>query len=218
MAMFAKYWQSGKVKTRLARSIGEDAARDVHFLFVRTLLQKFSSFGNCRTLVGSPAEKRSEFESILPESWALQFQSDGDLGQRMSHFFLDNEKDGQLNILIGSDTPDVPQSCMERCVELLNENQLVIGPSRDGGYYLVAMQQHLPQVFEDVPWSSTDVLARTLEIAKQHSLTVGLLPEMNDVDELEDLQQLMANLLADKTDPFATKLATALTEMELKIG
>ena len=103
-------------------------------------------------------------------------------------------------------------------VELLNENQLVIGPSRDGGYYLVAMQQHLPQVFEDVPWSSTDVLARTLEIAKQHSLTVGLLPEMNDVDELEDLQQLMANLLADKTDPFATKLATALTEMELKIG
>lgn len=216
--MFAKYWQSGKVKTRLARSIGEDAARDVHLLFVRTLLEKFESFGDCRTLVGSPAERHGEFESILPDGWQLQFQSAGDLGQRMSQFFQTNANDGQFNILIGSDTPDVPQACLEQCVALLQEKQLVIGPSRDGGYYLVAMHQHLPQIFRDVAWSTPDVLARTIQIAEEHSIAIGLLPEMNDVDELEDLQQLMANLQADETNRFAKNLFTALTEMELNVG
>ena len=85
-AMFAKYWESGKVKTRLAKSIGETAARDIHLLFVQFLLRKFEKFGDRRSLVGSPEDKKQEFEQALSKTWSLAFQSAGDLGARMSRF------------------------------------------------------------------------------------------------------------------------------------
>ena len=217
LAMFAKYWEAGRVKTRLARSIGEDAARDVHLLFVRFLLEKFQAFGDSRSFVGSPVERQSEFEKILPSGWNLQFQSDGDLGQRMSNFFKSNQQSDQFNILIGSDTPDVPESYLQQCIELLKRNQLVLGPSLDGGYYLIAMKNHQPPLFENVVWSSPEVFSRTLEIAKQNSVSVALLPKLNDVDELDDLKQLLTKL-EQSDDALDQTLYRSLTDLELKVG
>lgn len=217
LAMFAKYWDVGKVKTRLARSIGAHASRDIHLLFVRFLLKKFESFGDSRILVASPAAQKSEFEKILGDSWQLQFQIHGDLGQRMSHFFRSNEQNHQINILIGSDTPDLPEAFLHQCVQLLDQTQLVLGPSQDGGYYLIAMRQHWPELFDQVPWSSPQVLSRTIEIAERNGIGYELLPQLNDVDELEDLQRLIDNLRCNDADPESRRLLKALADMELKL-
>ena len=216
--MFAKYWEAGKVKTRLARTIGEAASRDVHLLFVKFLLKKFAAVGDFRTLVASPADQKLEFEEILPDTWQLDFQCDGDLGARMSHFFRTSQCDGQINILIGSDTPNLPVRFVEQCVDLLDRHQLVLGPSADGGYYLIAMRKHLPEVFEGVQWSSRQVLSQTLEIANRNSISYGLLPQLNDVDEIQDLKQLVGDLRRTNENPDDQQLLNDLTAMELNIG
>ena len=217
LAMFAKYWEAGKVKTRLARTLGADPAKDVHLLFVRFLLKKFRGFGDQRTLVATPKTRQLEFEKVLPSGWRLQFQSEGDLGQRMSDFFSSSEAEGRLNILIGSDTPDLPETYLQQCVESLNQHQLVLGPSKDGGYYLIAMRGYLPQLFHGIKWSSSEVLSETLEIAEQDSISYALLPELNDVDEIGDLKQLITKLHGS-SDPDFQNLCDKLSNMELTIG
>ena len=184
---------------------------------MRFLLEKFGDFGNSRSLVGSPIDHQAKFESILPDSWQLQFQSNGDLGNRMSHFFRSNTAEAQFNILIGSDTPDLPESHLEECVLLMQNHDLVLGPCVDGGYYLIAMRRYLPEIFVEVEWSSTEVLSQTLQIAERENISYRLLAEMNDVDEVGDLQQLLSRL-ESAGDPALRQLCRDMNALEIDFG
>ena len=85
--MFAKYWLPGSVKTRLARSIGEEKACQLYHRFVKTLLVRFQELGDRRIVAFSPMDRHAEFAAIIPEAWELTPQSSGDLGRRMQMFF-----------------------------------------------------------------------------------------------------------------------------------
>jgi glycosyltransferase A (GT-A) superfamily protein (DUF2064 family) len=91
--------------------------------------------------------------------------------------------------IIGSDAPDLPLSYIQRAFQLLEEGQsdVVFGPSRDGGYYLLGVHQAWPQLFADIPWSSSSVLERSMTAARDAGLTSALLPEWQDIDTDEDL-------------------------------
>ena len=91
--------------------------------------------------------------------------------------------------IIGSDAPDLPLSYIQEAFRLLELPQpdVVFGPSRDGGYYLLGLRQVWPQLFANIPWSNSDVLERSLAAAHDAGLTAALLPEWQDIDTVEDL-------------------------------
>lgn len=213
--MFAKYWEPGQVKTRLGRAIGNQLASDVHLMFLQHLVCRFDAFGDRRTLVYSPAAAESSFRQFLPDTWNMQPQSDGNLGIRMKTFFRESAAVSDCKtLLIGSDTPDIPVSFGNRVVQMLNDVPVVLGPSSDGGYYLIAMNCFC-DVFDDIPWSTDQVLASTLNRLDQQRIPFHLLPELTDVDEIDDLKRLMQKLKSADRDALDEILYARLIQMEL---
>jgi rSAM/selenodomain-associated transferase 1 len=216
LAMFAKYWQLGQVKTRLASSVGAAAARDVYLVLLQHLVKRFSRFGDQRTVVFSPPESRPQFRDLLPGEWDLEEQAQGDLGNRLRTFLTDNlDTHGTKLIVIGSDTPDLPVSYVARAVDLLSEFPVVIGPSQDGGYYLIGMCRLVPDIFDGITWSTNQVLRQTIERLHNRNCPYGLLPSLNDVDELADLMQLMNKLRNNERDRLDDELLRKLERLEL---
>ena len=214
-AIFAKYWEPGKVKTRLARKIGNATACKVYVRFFQHLIHRFRCIGDRRTVVFSPVGSEALFRKEVPENWDLAPQAGGDLGNRMKEFFVSNSAEGIKNILIGSDTPNLPVEFVDQAFKLLEQVDVVLGPSADGGYYLVGMMEPI-DIFDDVAWSTDQVLPTTLRKLDSIGKTYQLLPELKDVDEFEDLQRLMkelptSSLQADQ-DLFA-----ALQEVEILV-
>ncbi len=133
-------------------------------------------------------------ESILPAPVMLFPQQGADLGQRLSNIFerLCREGYDQVNI-INSDSPDMPRSLISKAMALQKRPQtdLVLGPCCDGGYYLVGLKRPVPELFEDIPWSTDKVLEKTLERAGALGLAVSLLDRWCDIDTYRDLQQFL---------------------------
>ena len=95
----------------------------------------------------------------------------------------------QKVVLIGSDLPDMNEKLIDRAFAELDTNDLVIGPAIDGGYYLIGMKEPNEALFDELPWSTSDVLNATLQIVKEQQLSIAMLPRLNDIDTIEDLNQ-----------------------------
>ena len=160
------------------------------------MLNKFETAGDRRTVVYSPPESERLFRDEIAQAWGLAPQADGDLGNRMRDFFESNAEANVKNILIGSDTPNLPVSVVDTVAGWLGECDVVLGPSADGGYYLIAMTNPVSGLFEDIQWSTEEVLASTIAKLDAAGCSYKLLPEMKDVDEFSDLELLMTNLRA----------------------
>ena len=231
LGMFAKYWEPGKVKTRLARSIGPDAAGAVYLAFLKTLLWRFGSdcaAGRAELLTRiaiTPWEKRDAFASLAEQQspggtlWEFCRQSDGDLGQRIEHFFATAFEQTRRAILIGTDSPTLPASRVNQAAWLLKQHEVVLGPTEDGGYYLVAAREQVPPIFSDISWSTEQVWRQTVTRLQEARVKFAVLPTWYDVDEIEDLERLLGELSdtlnqnAETDERFAT--AQRLTQ-ELK--
>lgn len=216
LAIFAKYWEPGKVKTRLAKKLGDSLACEVYIIFLKYLLKQYSEFGDGRAVIFTPRETETLFREAVSPHWDLCAQENGDLGVRMRCFFERFSNDPQRkNILIGSDTPDLPPSIVRQAANALDEVPVVIGPSADGGYYLIAVRGNVPDIFSGIPWSTEQVLELTLAKLKQQDIPFRMLPELKDVDEWEDLQRLIGNLSG--SDAHA-ELLSQLTTLELPVA
>jgi rSAM/selenodomain-associated transferase 1 len=204
LAVFAKYWQPGAVKTRLARGIGAESAAALHRQFLRTLLQRFSAVAAARVLVYSPAERERDFAGLAEgarDSWQLEPQSAGDLGQRMAACFQSAFRQGcERVVLIGSDSPTLPVSWITQAFDELATYPVVLGPSSDGGYYLVGASRTVPPIFEDIRWGTDAVWDQTLRRLDAAGIPVALLAAWYDVDEVEDLRRLAAELSREAED------------------
>ncbi|MHC4085397.1 MAG: TIGR04282 family arsenosugar biosynthesis glycosyltransferase [Planctomycetota bacterium] len=191
---FVKHPASGRVKTRLAEQIGRDVATDLYKSFVVDILTTLHSISVNFKIVFYPPDAEKKFQQWLGQEYSYVSQSGMDLGQRMKNAFLQAFNDGfDKVVLIGSDLPDLPAEYLELGFKALETNDVVLGPSSDGGYYLIgfAKEAFLPDVFEPITWSSADVLEQTLNILKKHEHRVYLLPQWHDVDTLTDLSSLV---------------------------
>ncbi len=216
LAIFAKYWQAGYVKTRLARSVGDRLARDVYLVLLQHLVDRFKEFGDLRTVVFSPPEAQRQFREFLPDAWHVQQQVNGDLGHRLQAFLTDQLKTrDSIMIVIGSDTPDLPTSYLDRAVDMLCQYPVVLGPSQDGGYYLIGMNRLVPNLFDGIAWSTNKVLQQTMDRLHQQCCPFGLLPTLNDVDDLADLRALMCKLKKNDRDALEDDLMRKLDQLEL---
>ena len=143
-----------------------------------------------RIIAVTPASACDEVARLVPGIRVIP-QVEGDLGARMSETLRASLAGGARRVaLIGSDLPDIDPECIAKAFTLLTRDpaSLVIGPSFDGGYYLIAAT-HAPPVFEGVEWGSSSVLAQTCALAARAGLTVHLLPEGGDVDTVQDLDR-----------------------------
>lgn len=211
--IFAKYWQAGAVKTRLARVTGPEVAANLHRVFVQTLLNRFRQLPATRVVVVTPWERQSDFARLAGPDWKVASQSSGDLGERMAAFFRTSllEHEADRVVLIGSDSPTLPVHYVEHAFELLASNQVVLGPSADGGYYLVGAARDVPPMFHHVAWSTPLVWDQTVRWLQGAQIPFAELPPWYDVDDEQDLRRL-AEELRQKSDGELHDLILAVQE------
>ncbi len=191
---FVKYPMAGRVKTRLAEHVGQDVATDLYKSFVADILSTMHALSVNFKIVFYPPDAENQFQQWLGEEYSYSPQIGKELGERMKTAFLQAFSDGYNSVvIIGSDIPDLPAEYLKLGFKALETNDVVVGPSSDGGYYLIgfAKEAFLPDVFKGISWSGTDVFEDTLNILKGHRQKVYLLPQWHDVDTWADLSELV---------------------------
>jgi rSAM/selenodomain-associated transferase 1 len=213
LAVFAKHWQPGKVKTRLAAKIGHAKAADVQKALLRATLARLQGSSEQGVLAFTPPHEEAAFRAIAID-WNLQPQAAGDLGDRMQAFFASSLTRAERIVLIGSDSPDLPQKFIDEAFSVLAEQDVVLGPAGDGGYYLVGVARRLPPIFADIPWSTAEVWPRTVERLRRAGIEFHTLPPWYDVDDEASLSRLRGNLQQTRTgDDHLAHLENRLDEI-----
>lgn len=180
----------GQVKTRLARALGADRALELYRCFVNDTLDKVGQRPFDLKIGYCPAQACQAIQAWLGPAYALFPQAGADLGQKMAHAFEHVFQQGyQRACLLGTDLPDLPVAIIDQAFERLANHDAVLGPSSDGGYYLIGFRAatYLPAIFHQMPWGGDGVLARTLAVFAQHRAKLHRLPHWHDIDELQDL-------------------------------
>ena len=195
LGVFARYWSPGKVKTRLARTIGDEAAAEIYRASLAVTLDRFSAAGDVRTVAFTPLERQAEMQAFAGTCWIARPQASGDLGQRIEHYFSEAFARGATRIvLIGSDSPTLPIAFVYDAWRQLADAPVVLGPAQDGGYYLVGLSQPLPALFADIAWSTPLVWSQTVARLQQLSVSWTKLPPWHDFDDQSDLRRLRTEL------------------------
>ena len=184
LIVFVKNIRLGKVKTRLAQTIGDENAFLIYKELVKITEQATNQLQNCTIqLFFSDVIIKTKWKSC--EKF---IQQGNDLGEKMQHAFQQGFASGHEKIiLIGSDLPDISATIIQQGFDALNNNDIVFGPAEDGGYYLVGMKKLHPTIFQNKPWSNEELLSLTLKELSDYKLQ--LLPFLNDIDVYEDLKK-----------------------------
>jgi rSAM/selenodomain-associated transferase 1 len=197
LAVLAKAPRAGAVKTRLCPPLRPPEAAELARCFLLDAVHRVGAVAGTRPVIAyAPPEARGEFERLAP-GFALLAQRGDDLGARQSRLLTDVLALGHAAALVmGTDAPTLPRECLDEAVSLVMapDVDLVLGPTDDGGYYLVGLRVPCPALFEDMPWSTSAVLSRTLERAQRLGLRVACLPAWFDIDTKADLERLAAEL------------------------
>lgn len=197
IGIFAKQPLVGNAKTRLAQVTSAEWARRVAQAFLEDSLDRFSQVQTSRAVVFAPASAASFFLQLAKNRFELIPQCEGNLGERLEHFFTHSRQQVFSRILaIGSDSPTLPISFIEQAFQFLENHDVVIGPATDGGYYLIGGGVKQYPLFADIPWSTSGVLESTVRRLNEASARVALLPPWYDVDTLDDWAMLRGHVLA----------------------
>lgn len=208
IVVMVKYPRAGSVKTRLGRQIGMKKASELYRGFVRILLATCRGTGFDVVISCHPDHLVSDYQEWLGNGVGFMIQKGPDLGHKMQDAFQQSFALGfDRVILMGSDLPHLPGAVIEAAAQKTGACDVVIGPALDGGYYLVAMTRDhfFPDMFDDIPWSTANVLDITLEKLAAARRRVCLLKAMRDIDTLADLTAVSAGTgLFVKSDPRET--------------
>ena len=186
LMIFARNPELGKVKTRVASGIGDEAALGLYKILLQRTFEVSTNL-NCDKVVYY-SEAVSKDDLWEKGNFQKKLQQGQDLGQRMKNAFKKAFSEGYLKVMIiGSDLYDLQEEDLKKAFLALDDNDFVIGPAQDGGYYLLGMKKMYSAVFQKKKWSTSEVLKRTLENLENEK--VSLLEMRNDIDTVEDLQQ-----------------------------
>lgn len=188
LIIFTKVPQLGKAKTRLAADLGDEQALEVY----EDLLSHTR-----RITLPLPQDKIVYYTPYIDsdDQWDTRYfqkalQPGGDLGERMRYAFAQGFAQGYTRIcIIGTDCLDLTTEHLNQAFEALREYDTVLGPSQDGGYYLLGMNQLYPELFANKSWSTESVADDTRQDIKQQNLSLKELPVLNDIDTIDDLKQ-----------------------------
>lgn len=193
-----KYPTPGKVKTRLAKTVGDQKAAQLYSDLAGSNFLTLTSLQSKKIetwITFDPAEKAQEIRKWLDNADHYLLQEGKGLGERLSNAFKAAFENSPKSVLaLGSDTLGLHQDVVVQAVEMLEtQYDVVLGPAQDGGYYLIGMKKPYT-LFERIEWSTSKVLESTLEKIKSLNLTYFLLPELKDLDQEEDLTEMHSQL------------------------
>ena len=191
LLFFIKNPEKGKVKTRLASAIGGEMAVKLYKRFLLEMLFTLNRGTFLFYLCYSPESPLSDLRDWLGDQYLYMPQSGENLGERMKNGFAEAiSMNFRRVVLIGSDIPDLPLAFIEEAFTSLREKDVVIGPSFDGGYYLIGFKDKTfsARAFEGIHWSTESVFEKTIKVLKQEGLTVHTLRPLRDIDTVEDLR------------------------------
>ncbi len=189
LIIFAKEPKNGKVKTRLHDYLSENLCVDLYKAFLKDTLDFTDKIACEHKIIAYDSNGRSpEYLKNIAPRYTFYKQKHGSLGGRMHNAFRFAKDAGASKvIIIGSDSPTLPASTIKKAFSLLDRADLVLGPSLDGGYYLIGLKSPCAGIFKDVTWSSPKVLKETLKNAKKLKKRVVLLDKMYDIDDVKAL-------------------------------
>jgi rSAM/selenodomain-associated transferase 1 len=197
LGLFVKQPQDGLVKTRLAANVSGEWATCVAHAFLLDTVERLSGIEAHRILVFAPPPARAFFAQVTKGRFTLIPQTEGDLGKRMAAFIAEQLHDGVDSVVVvGADTPTLPTAFVERAFRELAEADVVIGPAKDGGYYLIGCARRLPPIFDGIDWGTSRVFSATLKRLAHPDWRVALLPPWYDVDTLDDWRILQSEVTA----------------------
>src|SRR6266542_1349565 len=211
LALMAKVPTPGAVKTRLTPPLTPEDAATLSVCFLRDMTTNIASLSGDRmnaVILYTPADAEALLHDLLPNSFRLVPQRGETLGERLVNAATELLNNGFESVcLINSDSPTLPGEILTTAVSMLAQkgDRVVLGPSQDGGYYLIGLKRPHRYLFERIAWSTADVLAHTIERATDMNLPVELLPMWYDVDDAATLRLLCdeLSLLPDGDDPRA---------------
>lgn len=199
LIIFVKNPIEGNVKTRIAKTVGHVKATEIY----RELLEYTRSV--TENLPAEAYHKTVYYGDFINENdlwngWAKALQPDGDLGTRMKQAFREQfENEVGSVVIIGSDCLDLQARHLEEAFQALQTHDVVIGPSTDGGYYLLGMS-HLQEVlFDEMPWSQPTLMEKTTMALQSKNLSCHLLPPLTDIDEWADYVAAKKAIFASKS-------------------
>lgn len=179
IVIFARWPEPGRVKTRLAQVYGDEGAAAIYRRLLDHTLEVARASGLRVELRVTGATVES-FRSHFGDDIAIAEQGDGDLGARLARV-------DPPALVIGSDLPGLTSDLLREAASELASSEVVIGPARDGGYWLIGFRGPCPWLFDDMAWSTPQVLPETLARCTARGIAPALLPELADVDEPADL-------------------------------
>lgn len=207
LAVMAKVPKPGQVKTRLSPPLNPQQSAALNIAFLRdtiACLKEVAAIVEAEPIISyTPPGEAAGFDTIIPDDVILLPQRGEGFGERLQHTAEDLLAAGFRAVcLIDSDSPTVPKAAYVTAVErlLCDEDCAVLGPSEDGGYYLLGMNAPHPPLFRDIVWSSAAVLEQTLQRARAIDLPVYLLPAWFDIDDSRTLVRLLRELVGSCAD------------------
>ena len=201
--VFTRFPQAGCTKTRLIPALGKRGAADLQKQMTEYLLDRLTvaTHPNLSMQVQFTGGTVAQMEDWIGSRHQLVPQADGDLGDRLTAAFKRGFTQGLSKIvIIGSDCPSLEKKTILEAITLLDTHDVVLGPAADGGYYLIGLSEPQAFLFQNIPWSTEQVLGTTKAIAAKHSLSVALLDTRSDIDRPEDLPLWYALHSAWKND------------------
>lgn len=189
--VFLKVPALGQGKSRLASTMGSEVALDVAKYLLERTLAACAPLSNVR-LCYTPSAEGEMVNTWLQPGWSCRPQADGTLGQRLSQAFQEAFDGGAFGVqVIGTDCPDLNTNDLVDAERMLGRYDVVIGPARDGGYWLLGMRRFIPELFANIPWSTDRVLDITRQRAHDLSLRVHDLRMLNDIDTEADWRSFL---------------------------
>ncbi|MBP0443829.1 TIGR04282 family arsenosugar biosynthesis glycosyltransferase [Roseomonas sp. SSH11] len=181
VALFSRYPEPGRAKTRLIPALGPEGAANLHRRLTERTLQALCASGLAHELRHTGAPEPA-FRAWLGQALPMVEQGEGDLGARMAR-----AAEATPVILLGADLPDLSPRHLQAAAGALRDHAAVIGPAEDGGYYLLGLREPMPFLFEPMEWGTATVFSTTMARFAAHGVTPALLEPLADLDRPEDL-------------------------------
>ena len=190
LIVFTRYPEPGKTKTRLIPALGEVGAAKLQRQMTEYTLS-LVTISHLSTEVRFAGGDVQLMRDWLGSELIYQEQGEGELGVRMARSLSSAFQSGATQIvIIGTDCPSLNAEILTTAFHQLQQHDLVLGPAIDGGYYLIGLQRFIPELFVNIDWGTSQVLAQTVKIAQKLNLSIFYLPELADIDRPEDLATL----------------------------
>jgi rSAM/selenodomain-associated transferase 1 len=203
--VFTRFPVEGKVKTRLAKNMGNKFAVSFYRVCAEHTFKELVKVKETGAELFLFCSEENEIEQMMKwggTNFNYYFQQGNDLGLKMYNAFNTVFKKGYKKvIIIGTDAPDVSMNIVQSAISVLDNYNVVIGPANDGGYYLLGFKSKLIDLFSGIEWSTDSVFDNTIEKLNRSKINYFMLNELTDIDTLEDLQYWLKHYNGDASHP-----------------